>query len=70
VQDFKNLGHQIVIYPGLAIQPILAALHDFYQQMLDSDRVPAVPAEMMGLGHRLSRLAEKQAIEKATVGSS
>jgi len=73
VQDFKDLGHQIVIYPGVAIQTILAAVHDFYRQVLDSDRVPAItadPRETMALGHRLTHLAEKQSVEKATVGAS
>lgn len=72
VQDFKDLGHQIVIYPSVAVQTVVGAVYDFYSQLLDSDRVPVItsdPREMMALSHRLTRLEEKQAVEKATIGT-
>jgi len=69
VPDFKDVGHQVVIYPASTVQSSLMAIQAMYEPLLQSGEIFTPPTEAPGdLGHILSGMADKWEVEEATTG--
>lgn len=67
VPDFEAAGHQIVIYPSSTIQASLRSIFNLYDHLLRTGVLPEEigdTRELMTLGHKLTRLPEKWAVEE------
>ena len=69
VPDFKDVGHQVVIYPGSTVQASLMAIQAMYDPLLKTGEIVMPPSDApTNLGHTLTGMDDKWAVEEATTG--